>query len=250
MVLKKNRPSAQVILTYNCTLCSVLLAAICSLARPWEAILIGAVGALLACPGCALLNRLRIDDPVGCVPTHCIAGIWGLLSVALFAEKDILENRFSNEFGIFKGGPWRFLGIQLLMVVAVAAWAAVTTFLELFLVDKIVGLRMSVESELLGADEVEHGIVEYESTSQGNYQANKNGREQRETVEINHELQATEEVDALQRNVVKEKAFWKTLRTRRKLLKATQTEQLNNGTFTMKSSPINCVSIDLESVSE
>lgn len=53
----------------------VSITAICSLARPWEAIIIGALGALIACPGCALLERLRIDDPVGCVPTHGLAGI-------------------------------------------------------------------------------------------------------------------------------------------------------------------------------
>ena len=112
----------------------------------------------MACPGCDLLERLRIDDPVGCVPTHGLAGIWGLVSVAFFAEKDILENKFSGEFGIFKGGPWRFLGVQLLMTVAVVAWAACTTFLELQLVNRLLGLRMSLEEELLGADKVEHGI--------------------------------------------------------------------------------------------
>ena len=251
----------RLILACNCTICSVLPAAICSLTRPWEAILIGAVGALLACPGCALLERLRIDDPVGCVPTHGVAGIWGLLSVALFAEKDILENRFSNEFGIFKGGPWRFLGVQMLMVVAIAAWAAVSTFLELLLVDKILGLRMSVEHELLGADKVEHGIVEHELTTLGNYHAKENGREQGESVEINrNELQATEEVDALKTNVDTDKAFWKTVRTRRKLfrpkwrkavsLKGTKNETISNGTFEMNSSHINCVSVNLEGVTE
>lgn len=132
-----------------------IFTAICTLARPWEGIFIGAIGALLACPGCALLDRLQIDDPVGCVPTHGIAAIWGLLSVAFFAEKDILTE---SEFGILKGGPVRFLGVQLLTAVAVSGWAALTTFLELLLVDKLVGMRMSPEEEMLGADQVEHGI--------------------------------------------------------------------------------------------
>ena len=102
---------------------------------------------------------------MGCVPTHGVAGIWGLLSVAFVAEKDILENKFSNEFGILKGGPWRFLGVQLLTVVAVSAWAAVTTFLELLLVNLLLGLRMSEEDELMGADKVEHGIDEHDPNS-------------------------------------------------------------------------------------
>jgi len=70
----------------------------------------------------------------------------------LFAEKT------SGEFGILKGGPWRFLGVQLLAVVAISAWAAITTFLELLLVDKLVGMRVTQEEETLGADQVEHGI--------------------------------------------------------------------------------------------
>lgn len=81
-----------------------------------------------------------------------------MLAVALFAEK---EDTFGSEFGILKGGPWWFLGVQLLMVVVLTAWAACTTFLELLLVDKVFGLRMSVEEEILGADKVEHAIDEY-----------------------------------------------------------------------------------------
>ena len=101
------------------------------------------------------------------MPTHGVAGIWGLLSVAFVAEKDILENKFSNEFGILKGGPWRFFGVQLLTVVAVSAWAAVTIFLELLLVNLLLGLRMSEEDELMGADKVEHGIDEHDVLMSG-----------------------------------------------------------------------------------
>ena len=114
------------------------------------------------------------------MPTHGVGGIWGLLSVAFFAEKDILENQFSNEFGVLKGGPWRFLGVQLLTVVAVSVWAAVATFLELLLVNLLLGLRMSVEDELMGADKVEHGIDEHDpNPTQHSYGVNtrENGRE-------------------------------------------------------------------------
>ena len=163
-----------------------LLPAISPLAHPWEAILIGAIGALLACSGSALLDRLRIDDPVGCIPTHCFAGAWGLLAVALFAEKDIIsKSAFSDEYGILKGGPWRFLGIQMLTIVAVAAWTAATTFLELLLVNKIFGLRVSIENELLGADRVEHGILEFEVTLRQNNDAKENDPEQQRSVKIN-----------------------------------------------------------------
>ena len=240
-----------------------MCAAICSLARPWEAIIIGAIGALLACPGCALLDKLRIDDPVGCVPTHCFAGIWGLVSVALFTEKDTLENKFSNEYGILKGGPWSFLGVQLLMVVAVAAWAATTTFIELLLIDKVFGLRMSVEHELMGADKVEHGIGEHDFISQANNDVRENGRhDQIRSIKINVDgLQRKEEFSALQKNENMDKGFWKTIRARRKLLRpkwrkavafnGARSEGLGNGTFVMQGFHVAAaVSVDLEAVTK
>ena len=116
---------------------------------------------MLACPGCALMERLKIDDPVGCVPTHAFAGVWGLIAVSLFAERDTLEERFSHSYGLLKGGPWRFVGIQLLMIIATGSWAAILTFLELLLVDKLIGLRMSLEHEMLGADLAEHTITHW-----------------------------------------------------------------------------------------
>ena len=128
-----------------------------------------------------------------------MAGIWGLVSVAFFAEKDILENRFSGEFGILKGGPWWFLGVQLLMVVSVTAWAACATFLELLLVNKLLGLRMSVEDELMGADKVEHGIEEHNpNPAQAKEPCNEKGH-------INEVLEPFEEalqsgLEAIERN--------------------------------------------------
>lgn len=63
-----------------------IFSAICSIARPWEALLISFIGALIACSGCRMLQKFKIDDPVGCVPVHAFAGIWGLVAVGLFAE--------------------------------------------------------------------------------------------------------------------------------------------------------------------
>ena len=85
------------------------------------------------------------------------------------------KNEFSNEFGVLKGDPWRFFGVQLLTVVAVSAWAALTTFIQLLLVNRLLGLCMSVEDELMEADNVEHGIDEHESYStQHSYGVNLN----------------------------------------------------------------------------
>lgn len=141
---------------YNC-----FLVAICAVVRPWESLIIGFIGGLIACTGCTALLKLRIDDPVGCVPTHFFASVWGLLAVGLFVEKDSLEN-LSEDYGVFKGGSWRMLGVQLLATIAVGAWAATITFILLYLVNKIIKLRMPLEMELAGADLWEHGIGEEE----------------------------------------------------------------------------------------
>ncbi|KAI8506255.1 Ammonium Transporter Family [Branchiostoma belcheri] len=66
----------------------VSISALCSLARPWESLLIGAVGGYLAILGGELIRRLRIDDPVGVVAVHVVGGVWGMLAVGLFLRPD------------------------------------------------------------------------------------------------------------------------------------------------------------------
>ena len=175
------------------------------------------------------------------MPTHGVAGIWGLLSVAFFAEKDILENRFSNEFGIFKGGPWRFLGVQLLTVVAVSVWAALTTFLQLLLVNRLLGLRMSVEDELMGADKVEHGIDEHDPNStQHNYGVNakENGHEDAlKSVQVNLMGLEAAEIDGTSRKIIRARRRLLRPKWRKKLsFKSPQNYNLSNGTFPMNGS--------------
>ena len=60
------------------------ISAICTLARPWEAVVIGAIGAILACLTSIITYKLKIDDPVGVVSVHAVSGLWGLLSVGKF----------------------------------------------------------------------------------------------------------------------------------------------------------------------
>ncbi|KXJ26494.1 putative ammonium transporter 3 [Exaiptasia diaphana] len=140
------------------------ITAICAVARPWESLIIGFIGGLISCTGSTLLLKLRIDDPVGCVPTHLFASVWGMVAVGLFVEKDSLEN-LSENYGVFKGGSWKMVGVQVLGVVAVSLWAATITIILLLLVNQIIPLRMPLEMELEGADKWEHGIGEEEDLS-------------------------------------------------------------------------------------
>lgn len=136
----------------------VSITAICGVVRPGESLAIGFIGSAISILGWQLLSKLKIDDPVGAVPTHAGGSIWGMLAVGLFVEKDTLENTFSSTYGAFKGGHVKILGVQLLACVSITVWTVITVFMQLYIIEKSVGLRFPLEEEILGADACEHGI--------------------------------------------------------------------------------------------
>ncbi|XP_073239196.1 putative ammonium transporter 3 [Porites lutea] len=133
------------------------ITAICAMCRPWEAFLIGFIGGLTACGSCDIIDRFKIDDPVGCIGTHGVAGIWGMIAVGLWVEEEPLEG-LSPVRGLFKGGSAKLLGVEILACLVITAWSAFTTWLQLFLIGKILPLRLTFEQEMIGADKLEHGI--------------------------------------------------------------------------------------------
>lgn len=68
--------------------------------------------------GLYLLEKLKVDDPVGAFPVHCCGGIWSMIAVGFFAEGDGI----SNKSGIFRGGNGKLLGYNLLASAATLAW--------------------------------------------------------------------------------------------------------------------------------
>ncbi|XP_054713517.1 putative ammonium transporter 3 [Uloborus diversus] len=128
----------------------------CTIVRPWEAILIGAVAALLVLPSAPLLDMLHVDDPTCTFAVHGVAGAWGLLAIGLFSEKDSIRNYTRGKNGLFKGGGWGLLGPQALASGILIAWSTVTSTLLLYPLHKLVGLRMPLEEEILGPDYVDH----------------------------------------------------------------------------------------------
>ena len=101
-----------------------------------SAICIGAVAGLLVVFGVWLLDyKLHVDDPVGAVAVHCMNGIWGTLSVGLFATNtapgySIADSAGNTLTGLFYGGGFKLLSLQLLGFASVAAWTAVTITLR------------------------------------------------------------------------------------------------------------------------
>ena len=142
----------------------VAITAPCDVTDAAGAIAIGVVSGLLVVFGVWFLDYvLRIDDPVGAVAVHCLNGIWGTIAVGLFATPSapgysIADANGVQMAGLFYGGGFKLLGIQLLGFVSVAGWTAVTITIAFFIIKAIIGLRVSREEELTGLDATEHGL--------------------------------------------------------------------------------------------
>ena len=98
----------------------------------WEAMLIGAVGGFLANVTDPFMVWLRIDDAVGATCVHGFCGVWGLLSVGLFSQRFPPEDGYSRHDGLLHGGGLYLLGVQTLAAVVLISWAALVTFILLF----------------------------------------------------------------------------------------------------------------------
>ena len=135
----------------------VAITAPCDVTDAFGAIVIGAVAGLLVVFGVWLLDyKLHIDDPVGAVAVHCMNGIWGTIATGLFATTTVPGN--DSVIGLFYGGGFHQLGLQLIGFVSVAAWTAVTITLTFILIKAIFGLRVTEEEEITGLDATEHGL--------------------------------------------------------------------------------------------
>ena len=100
-------------------------------------------------------QKLKVDDPVGAVGVHCINGALGTILTGLFAYYNGTE---VEPLGVFYGGGFHFFGIQVLGVVAVIAWVAITMTIVFNVIKHTIGLRVSEAEEIMGLDKPEHGL--------------------------------------------------------------------------------------------
>ena len=112
---------------------------------PTDAILIGAIAGVIIVFAVSLIDRLKLDDPVGAIAVHLVCGIWGTLAVGIFGNLASGAQLFS----------------QLIGVASYAAICIVSSFLIIFIMKKTVGIRVSEREELEGLDAHEHGMDAY-----------------------------------------------------------------------------------------
>ena len=147
---------SDVSMTLNAALAGlVAITAGCDCVTPVGAFFIGAVAGVLVVVGVEFFDNVaKIDDPVGAVSVHMINGMWGTIAVGLFSN-----GGDGVGVGLFYGGGFTQLGVQLLGIVSVSAYVLIVMFIIFKLIDKTIGLRVPAEVEIDGLDIHEHGLV-------------------------------------------------------------------------------------------
>ena len=125
------------------------------------AVLAGLIGGLLVVFSIGFIERtMKIDDAVGAISVHGVAGAWGTLVIGLWGVDG------DTGIGLFNGGGAAQLGAQAIGVLAYAFWAIVLSYVFLLVLKKTVGLRVSEKEELAGLDISEHGEIAYHGKRQ------------------------------------------------------------------------------------
>jgi Amt family ammonium transporter len=133
---------------------AVSATASCALVEPYAAAAIGVVGAMVYLGSSAMLQRLGVDDPLDASPVHLFCGAWGTLAAGLFAtERNVVAvYGYANGWGAFYGGGGVQLGVQVLGIGAIAAWAGLWAAAMFLGLKRFGCLRVSREDEQMGLD--------------------------------------------------------------------------------------------------
>jgi Amt family ammonium transporter len=128
---------------------------------PWAAPIIGGVAGVIVVYGVLAIDR-RVDDPVGALAAHGLAGAWGAVACGLFAAPRLAEHNLPGSHGgLLTTGSFTQLGSQVVGVVVVVAFTFVVSYALFYVIAKTYGLRVSPADENAGLDISEHGMYGY-----------------------------------------------------------------------------------------
>ncbi|WP_148322108.1 ammonium transporter [Paraclostridium bifermentans] len=122
-------------------------------------LIIGAIAGVIVVFAVMFFDRIKVDDPVGATSVHLGCGVFGTICVGLFAKEGVTT--LSTQNGLFYGGGFKLLGIQLLGIIAVGVFVFAASLLVWFIIKKTIGIRVSREEEIAGLDIGEHGNIAY-----------------------------------------------------------------------------------------
>jgi Amt family ammonium transporter len=139
----------------------VAITAACAFVAPWAAIVIGFVAGVIVVLGVLLVERARIDDPIGAISAHGMAGVWGTLSLGFLALPGQAKSLATGSGGLFYGGGFHQLGVQVVGLLTVGVFTFAMSFGALWLMKVTFGIRTEPEDETAGLDVSEHGMWGY-----------------------------------------------------------------------------------------
>ena len=143
----------------------VSVTACCAFVNLGSAAIIGLLGGVLVVFSVTFIDRLKIDDPVGAISVHLVCGVWGTLAVGLFSVGPGIYPWYGTDngplAGLFLGGGLAQILIQLLGIVAVAAFTVLFSLVSWLIIKATIGIRVSATEEHNGLDLGEHAMEAY-----------------------------------------------------------------------------------------
>lgn len=137
----------------------VAITASCGFVDPWAAVVIGFIAGILVFYSVRFFENKKIDDPIAALSVHGTAGVWGTVSNGFFATKALAS---VGKPGLFYGGGFHQLGVQILGVAACGAFAFIVSYIFLSIIKAAMGgMRVTEEEEIIGLDMSEHGSYGY-----------------------------------------------------------------------------------------
>jgi Amt family ammonium transporter len=141
----------------------VAITAPCAWVEAWAAVVIGLIAGVLVIVSIYTLEGMKVDDPVGAVSVHGVNGMWGLISVGIFADGTygnyLTEAPFVKGF-LYGGGAGQLIA-QVIGAAVAGLWAFVCGYILFKIMDVMIGVRVSPQEEIGGLDVVEHGGSAY-----------------------------------------------------------------------------------------
>jgi Amt family ammonium transporter len=153
----------------------------CAYVSVESSLIIGALAGILVVFLVLFFDKIHIDDPVGATSVHLGCGVFGTICIGLFAQEGVTS--LSTRNGLFFGGGFELLGVQLLGIVAVGAFVFAASAIVWLVLKATMGIRVSKEEEIAGLDIGEHGNMAYPDFAQvattGDFDVDESGDQMR-----------------------------------------------------------------------
>ncbi|MBM7687005.1 Amt family ammonium transporter [Defluviitalea raffinosedens] len=131
----------------------------CAYVSVGSSMIIGAIAGVIVVFAVLFFDRTKVDDPVGATSVHLVCGVFGTICIGLFAQEGVTS--LSTVNGLFFGGGFALLGVEILGILAVGVFVFISSALIWLILQKTMGIRVTLEEEIMGLDIGEHGHTAY-----------------------------------------------------------------------------------------